>query len=109
MRTTTTDDRTAPRRRPDGTDDASVEAAGHDALADEAQESLVGRNVLEGRWTFQIVEEFDDTYWECLREFDRRVREELTGGLRHVYEAELKEQRRTRGRRHHEGRPAAQA
>ena len=34
--------------------------AGHQELADELRAELVGRNVLPGRWTFQVVEEYDD-------------------------------------------------
>jgi hypothetical protein len=34
-----------------------VRAAGHGRLADRLQDELVGRNVIQGRWTFQIVEE----------------------------------------------------
>lgn len=82
-------------------------AAGCEELADHLQEQVLGRNVLEGRWTFQIVEEFDDHYWEVFRAAERRVRDELTGGRRHVYEAEMKDRRRTHGRRRHEDTPAA--
>src|ERR1700755_757113 len=48
--------------------------AGHDALAGRLEEYMVGRNVLYGRWTFQIVEEFDDVYWSVFRDHERRVR-----------------------------------
>ena len=58
---------------------------------------LVGRNVLDGRWTFQVVEEFDDGYWSIFRDHERRVRDELQQGARHVFEAEMKEKRRTKG------------
>ncbi|MDT5192759.1 MAG: hypothetical protein QOI28_5010, partial [Mycobacterium sp.] len=37
-----------------------LRAAGHAATADRLETELVGRNVLHGRWTFQVVEEFDD-------------------------------------------------
>lgn len=82
--------------------------AGHPELARFVAEELVGRNVLEGRWTFQIVEEFDRVYYEPFREAERRVRDELLDGRRHVYESELKERRRTAGRRHHESRPGSE-
>ncbi len=82
-----------------------LRAAGHGSIADRLEEDMVGRNVLYGRWTFQIVEEFDDTYWSRFREHERRVREELQQGARHVFEAEMKEKRRTHGRPGHEGRP----
>ena len=79
--------------------------AGHDDLADEIETEIVGRNVLEGRWTFQVVEEYDDGYFAAVKESERAARERLVGGRRHVYEAEMKERERTHGRRHHEARP----
>lgn len=133
-------------RRPDGLDDATVEAvggvsealecverargalytfhqlmghadlllgeacdklrdAGHRDIADRLQAEVVGRNVLNGRWTFQVVEEFDDDYWSVFREHERRVRAELQDGERHVFEARMKEARRTRFRPGHEPHP----
>ena len=79
--------------------------AGHTEMAERIQEELIGRNVIPGHWTFQIVEEFDDGYYTEFRAMEREARERLAGGRRHLYEAELKEQRRTRGRRGHESRP----
>ncbi|APE17350.1 hypothetical protein [Mycolicibacterium pallens] len=79
--------------------------AGHADVADRLSDELVGRNVLYGRWTFQIVEEFDDNYWSLMREREREVREQLMGGQRHVFEAEMKDRRRTHGRPGHEATP----
>ena len=83
----------------------TLRAAGHEALADRLECDLVGRNVLYARWTFQVVEEFDDVYWSVFREHERSVREELQQGARHVFEAEMKEKRRTKGRPGHEAHP----
>ena len=80
-------------------------AAGHTELADEVRADLVGRNVIDGRWTFQVVEDYDDGYWSRFREWEATVRDRLTDGRRHVYEAQLKEQNRTHGREGHEARP----
>ena len=82
-------------------------AAGHHEQADFIRGEIIGRNVLDGRWTYQVVEEFDDHYYEPVKRADERVRNELVGGRRHLFEAELKEQRRTRGRPRHESEPAA--
>jgi len=79
--------------------------AGHAAVADRLRSEVVGRNVLHGRWTFQIVEEFDDNYWSVFREHERRVREALQGGARHVFESEMKDRRRTQDQPGHERRP----
>jgi hypothetical protein len=81
--------------------------AGNSDLAELLRREIVGRNVLDGRWTYQIVEEFDDHYYEPVRAADRLVRDELLAGRRHVHEAELKERRRSRGVAHHEAEPAA--
>ncbi len=143
----TSDNHTGLERRPQGVDDASVEAAGkvsealetverargalytfhqlmghadlqlgeavqklraagHQDAAQRLETEVVGRNVLFGRWTFQIVEEFDDNYWSVLRSHEQAVRERLTAGIRHVYEAEMKATRRTPGQPGHEATPA---
>ncbi|GAA4659793.1 MULTISPECIES: hypothetical protein [Amycolatopsis] len=80
--------------------------AGHGKLADELEAELLGRNVLPGRWTFQVVEGYDETYYQPFREFEAKARE-LTGGLRHVYEAQLKRDRRTPGLPGHEATPSS--
>lgn len=74
-------------------------------LAERIRTELVGINILHGRWTFQMVEEFDDGFYSTARGIDRAVRDELTGGRRHVYEAEMKEASRSRGCRGHEAIP----
>ena len=82
-----------------------LRAAGHDDLADRIDSELVGRNILEGRWSFQVVEEYDDTYYSAFRGLEQAARDELVQGRRHLFEAEMKEDRRTHGRRHHEATP----
>ncbi|WP_433131959.1 hypothetical protein ACQPWW_11720 [Micromonospora sp. CA-240977] len=84
-----------------------LRAAGHARLADRIDTELLGRNVIAGRWTFQIVEDFDDGYHALFRELDKQARDELVGGRRHLYEAEMKERRRSRGRPGHEARPGS--
>ena len=81
--------------------------AGHGDLADEIEREIVGRNVLPGRWTFQVVEEYDDTYWSPFREMEHAVRERLVQGRRHLFEAQMKEDRRTHGHPDHTARPDA--
>ncbi|MFC9962735.1 hypothetical protein [Nocardia ignorata] len=79
--------------------------AGHNRLADRLSTELIGRNVLAGRWTFQVVEEYDEGYYSVFRELERTVRDRLVGGRTHVYEAEMKEARRTQGLPGHAARP----
>jgi hypothetical protein len=79
--------------------------AGHPDWADRLETELFGRNVLEGRWTFQIVEEYDDGYWSLFRSLEAAVRDDLTGGRRHLREAGMKEDHRTHGLPGHSARP----
>jgi hypothetical protein len=72
-----------------------LRAAGHTDLADRIDRDLVGRNVLPGMWTFQVVEGYDDTYYSLFRRFVTEAREQLTDGERHAYEARLKAERHT--------------
>jgi hypothetical protein len=79
-----------------------LEQAGHAGFAERLETEIIGRNIIDGRWTFQIIEEFEDTYYEPVRAVERDIRDQLMLGRRHVFEAELKERRRTRGRPAHE-------
>jgi hypothetical protein len=79
--------------------------AGHEEYADRLSTELVGRNVLAGRWTFQVVEEYDDGYYEVFRSLERDARQQLAGGRRHLFEAEMKETNRTHGHPGHEATP----
>ncbi|WGW12795.1 hypothetical protein LWF01_03200 [Saxibacter everestensis] len=82
-----------------------LRTAGRTELADQIENDVVGRNVLAGRWTFQIIEEYDDGYYGRVKDAERAAREQLLGGVRHVYEARLKERRRSSGRPGHEATP----
>ncbi|CUR57975.1 conserved hypothetical protein [metagenome] len=84
---------------------ALLRDAGHDELADSLDQELVGRNVLEGRWTFQIVEEYDDDYFATFKAAEKQVRDALVMGRRHLREAEMKEANRTRGKPSHTAAP----
>jgi hypothetical protein len=79
--------------------------AGHHELAERIEQELVGRNVIEGRWTFQLVEEYDDGYYALFRELERYARDTLAGGHRHIFEAEMKQRRRTPGKAEHRAKP----
>jgi hypothetical protein len=82
--------------------------AGHAEIADDIERTIVGRNTIEGRWTFQIVEDYDDNYYAAFKDAEKDARMQLLEGRRHVFESEMKEDRRTHGLRHHESRPSDQ-
>jgi hypothetical protein len=70
-----------------------LERAGHDEGARLVCQRLVGRNVVAGRWTFEIVEDYDDHYMAAFRDLERDLRTELAAGRRHLHEARLKAER----------------
>ncbi|MBB2913289.1 hypothetical protein FHS43_004587 [Streptosporangium becharense] len=73
-----------------------LRAAGHPEAADIVVSELVGRDVLPGRWTFQIVEEYEDGYYSVFADVERRIRERLADGRRHLHEARMRERRQGR-------------
>ncbi len=83
----------------------SLREAGHDAIAERLERELIGRNVIPGRWTFQIVEEYDDGYWSLFRSLEKQARDDLAGGVRHLFEARLKQSERSAGRPGHAAQP----
>jgi tRNA-dihydrouridine synthase len=76
---------------------AALRKAGHQELAAEIDDVLVGRDVVGDMWTFQIVESYDEQYWKVFQAVDELVRRQLSGGSRHVFEAEMKQQEQTEG------------
>ncbi|MEU3433227.1 hypothetical protein [Streptomyces sp. NPDC006863] len=78
-----------------------LRAAGHGHRADQVEREILGRNVIPGHWTFQIVEEYNSTYYEVFRTVEREIRQDLAEGRDHLYEAEMKAARRTEGHPDH--------
>lgn len=85
---------------------ARLRETGHSDLAQHISTELIGRNVLPGRWSFQVLEDYDDGYYRCFTQIEQLVRSRLTEGRRHVYEMALKERRRTDGHPAHTASPS---
>lgn len=84
---------------------AMLREAGHGELADALNDDLLGRNPLPGMWSFQMVEAYDDGYYATATGLQQRAIDDLVEGRRHVFEAEMKQLRRTRGREGHAASP----
>lgn len=67
---------------------------GHKEEAISLWRNVVGRDVLNGRWTFEIVESFDDDYYDAAREEVLSLERALVNGLRHSHEQMLRQRRR---------------
>jgi hypothetical protein len=59
-------------------------------LAAEIEQCLVGRDIVDGMWSFQLVEAYDEQYWEVFRDVEREARARCAVPAKHVYEAEMK-------------------
>lgn len=79
--------------------------AGAEDSAEFLEREILGLNVLEGRWTFQVVEDYDQGYYAKMRAADQRLRDEHMDGRRHIFESELKQRWRTPGEPGHEAHP----
>jgi hypothetical protein len=92
-----------------GLDDAVrlLREADHQEGADRVEQEILGRNVIPGRWTFQIVEAYNATYYRPFQELEENLRQQLVDGKDHLYEAEMKEARRTAQHPDHTARPDA--
>ncbi|WP_326701450.1 hypothetical protein OG909_31525 [Streptomyces sp. NBC_01754] len=77
--------------------------AGHVRQADLVEREILGRDVVPGCWTYQIVEAYDTAYYQPFTEVEAAVRRDLVAGRRHLYEAEMKAARQTRGHPHDTG------
>ncbi|MEU6676622.1 hypothetical protein [Streptomyces sp. NPDC046925] len=82
-----------------------LRAAGHAQQADLLEREILGRNVIPGHWTYQVIESYNATYYQPFTSIEKQVRDELVDGHAHLYEAEMKEARRTRGHPDHTAGP----
>ncbi|MGW2305503.1 hypothetical protein [Streptomyces sp. NPDC001809] len=85
---------------------ALLREAGHADWADRVETEVLGRNVIPGHWTFQVVEAYNSTYYEPFRDLERQALQVLADGKDHLYEAAMKEDRRTTGHPDHTAGPS---
>ncbi|UQX86891.1 hypothetical protein M6D93_11300 [Jatrophihabitans telluris] len=71
--------------------------AGQAELADEIDDVLVGRDVIDGHWTFELVEMYDEQYFAVFREVEAEARRRVVEGTRHLFEAEMKHREQNAG------------
>ena len=79
--------------------------AGHQDQAQRIETELVGRNALEGRWSWRRGAAPPPHCGGAGGPAPPALRQPRGGGRHHVFESEMKEDRRTHGARFHEQRP----
>lgn len=67
----------------------ALEDAGKGDLARHARH-VASLDAVHGRWTYQMVDEFRSHMLEPVRALDESVRGEISGGVRHCFEASQK-------------------
>ena len=76
--------------------DEAVQAfrdAGRPEVAERIEQQIIGRDVAAGRWTFQLVESYEDDYYRPFADLERWARDTYAQGKRHLYESQLKVER----------------
>lgn len=67
--------------------EALLEESGRDALASALRNELLPRGVVDGdRWSYDVLEDFQEELLTDTVDFERRVRRDLADGTRHVAE-----------------------
>ncbi|MGW6538156.1 hypothetical protein ACWGBV_17705 [Streptomyces sp. NPDC055051] len=79
--------------------------AGHEEQAARVERELVGRNVIPGHWTFQIIEAYNATYYRPFAAMEQDIVDELADGRDHLLEALFKTDRRTHDHPDHTATP----
>ncbi|MFI9366933.1 hypothetical protein ACIG5E_38765 [Kitasatospora sp. NPDC053057] len=74
--------------------------AGHEEQAGLVEGELLGRDVIPGMWTYQLIEAYDCTYYRLFAAVEEQVRQDLVAGRRHLAEAEMQRAARSRRRGH---------
>lgn len=71
-----------------------LDETGRADLLELVRRDILGRDVVAGKWTYQLVQDFDAGYWDAWTSTEEKVRQELTGGQKFVHEAALQARRR---------------
>lgn len=71
---------------------AALRDAGHADVADTVSQVLVGRDTIDGMWSFQLVERYDRQYFDAFRACELSARHALGVPTPHLFEAEMKHQ-----------------
>lgn len=77
--------------------ESMLRESGHTTHADELRETVLPHGVVDGdRWSYDVLESFQDTVHTEICRFERQVRDDLAGGDRHL--RERRQERRWKAR-----------
>ena len=79
--------------------EAQLRACGHTDLADALRDEYLPRGVIdEGRWSYDVLESYQDGFLSALTDFEERARGEIADGQRHVTERRQEREWKQRAR-----------
>jgi len=78
--------------------EATLREAGHTDLADQLRDELLSSGAIEDRWTYDLLETFESGILADMTAYERRVREELADGDRHITERRQEREWKNRAR-----------
>lgn len=80
--------------------ESRLRAEGHTTLADHLRDEILPRGVTgDDRWSYNVVEEFQQSFLNPVTDFEEASREVVTDGKRHVEERVQERAWRERSRR----------
>ena len=78
--------------------ESTLREAGHTDLADQLRDELLPSGAIEDRWTYDLLETFEAGVFEDVTGYERRIREELADGERHLTERRQEREWKRRAR-----------
>ena len=79
--------------------EAALRASGHTDLADALRDEYLPRGVIdEGRWSYDVLESYQDGFLSVLTDFEKHARSEIADGQRHVTERRQEREWKERAR-----------
>jgi hypothetical protein len=79
--------------------EAQLRASGHTDLADALRDEYLPRGVIdEGRWSYDVLESYQDGFLSVLTDFEKHARSEIADGQRHVTERRQEREWKERAR-----------
>jgi hypothetical protein len=79
--------------------EGQLRASGHTDLADALRDEYLPRGVLDGgRWSYDVLESYQEGFLSALTDFEERARGEVADGRRHVTERRQEREWKDRAR-----------
>lgn len=76
----------------------ALRSEGHEPLANALRDDLLPRGVVDDSWSYGVVEAYQEGLLDATQGFERRMRDELVDGERHVAERLQRRRRRENAR-----------